>query len=331
MHLSVICPFYNEENIISKAVQGMLAYLDTLALDWELILVNDGSTDRSAQLLTSIIAAHPKAQLVSYAVNRGRGHALRTGIAAARGEVLVTTEVDRSWGDSIVLELYQALKDNPKKAFVIASPNLPGGGYQDVPERRVRISRLGNLILRAFFSFRFTMHTGMTRAYRRDAIQHLQFREDGKEFHLESLLKLVALGFEGMEIPAVLQWKDKQLAADRTRIRRSSSKIPRLIVSHLRFAILANPIRYFWAVAAISMLSGLLGIGIGLTRLVLGQVAIFYLLLGILMLLFGSIFFGFGIVAAQNRTIMEELWLIRRQQRAPEQKEGAPPIGENPS
>jgi glycosyltransferase involved in cell wall biosynthesis len=329
MQLSVICPFYNEENIIANAMRGMLDYLDTLHLDWELIVVNDGSTDDSPMLAREIAERHPRARLISYAVNKGRGHALRAGIAGARGDILVTTEIDRSWGDSIILELYQALRDHPKKSFVIASPNLPGGGYKDVPGKRIRISRLGNLILRAFFSFRFTMHTGMTRAYRREAIQDLSFRENGKEFHLESLLKLVALGHEGMEIPAVLQWKDKQLAADHTKARKSSSKIPRLIVSHLRFAIMANPIRYFWAVAVGSLFLGIAGLGIGFARLLLGYVAINFLLLGVLMLVFGAVFFGFGIVAAQNRTIMEELWLIRRQQRkeiedkAPPNEEGA--------
>ena len=72
-----------------------------------------------------------------------------------------------------------------------------------------------------------TMNTGMTRAYQRDAIRSLTLDEDGKEFHLEVVLKAQALGYRFHEIPALLEWKEYKHQGRRVE-RKSSSKIDRL-------------------------------------------------------------------------------------------------------
>jgi glycosyltransferase involved in cell wall biosynthesis len=309
MKISVVCPFYNEELILDKAIEGMMNNLHSLPYEWELIVVNDGSIDGSLAIAQKWARREPRLHVVSYPANQGRGHALKEGINAATGDIVVTTEIDLSWGDDIVRRLADELVRNPKVDFVVASPNLHGGGYKNVPSKRVTVSRLGNKLLGILFSGRFTMNTGMTRAYRRHVIQPLSFREKGKEFHLEVLLKLSALGFKSSEVPAVLEWKDHKLAKDAGQKRKSSSKISQLIFTHLRFAIMANPIRYFWSFALTNFLIGAGFIAAGLVRFLSGQVAIYMLLMGFLLLIFGMIFFGFGIVTAQNRYLMEEIWL----------------------
>jgi glycosyltransferase involved in cell wall biosynthesis len=281
---------------------------------WELIIVNDGSSDDSLAIAKRWEKADGRVRVISYGLNQGRGYALKKGIEAAQGDIVVTTEIDLSWGDSITTELYAALVENPKMEFAIASPNLPGGGYKNVPFPRVKLSRLGHRILRLFFSFDYTMYTGMTRAYRREVIQSVGTREKGKEFHLEVLLKLTALGYRGMEIPAILEWRDHKLRDDPNARRKSSSRIAKLVRSHLRFAVFANPLRYFWALAAGGGLTGIVCILIGIVRLAVGKVAIFFILLGLLLMIVSLIFFGFGIVTAQNRVIMEELWLLKKKQ-----------------
>lgn len=309
MNISVVCPFYNEELILDKAIERMIKNLKRLDVSWELILVNDGSNDNSFEISQKWAEKEKGLRLISYPINQGRGYALKKGINSARGEIIVTTEIDLSWGDDVVQKLYGALRTNPKMDFVVASPNLPGGGYKNVPISRIRVSKLGNKILRIFFSFNYTMHTGMTRAYRKETIQPLLLREKGKEFHIEVLLKITALGYKGFEIPAILEWRDQKLANNKKMSRKSSSKIPKLIFSHLHFAVLANPIRYFWAIAMGNFLVGFLFCCIGIFRFMYEKISIYFFLLGILLLIIGMIFFGFGIVTAQNRFVMEELWL----------------------
>lgn len=309
MKISIVCPFYNEESILDKAIEGMLKNLSDLPYDWELILVNDGSLDNSLSIAKKWEKQQSRLMVVSYPDNQGRGYALKSGINAATGDIIVTTEIDLSWGNRIVHKLVEKLVNKPKVDFVIASPNIQGGGYKNVPFKRVFISRIGNKILGLLFNGRYSMNTGMTRAYRRHIIQPLSFREKGKEFHLEVLLKLSALDCKSSEVPAVLEWKDHKLVKDSRHQRKSSSNIPQLILTHLRFAIMANPIRYFWFIAFISILAGMGFTLSGVVNYLKNDIAIFYLLMGLLLLIFGIVFFGFGIVMAQNRYIMEETWL----------------------
>ncbi|MFV2041264.1 MAG: hypothetical protein ACC644_04650, partial [Candidatus Hydrothermarchaeales archaeon] len=92
------------------------------------------------------------------------------------------------------------------------------------------------------------MNTGMTRAYRRRCIRSLPLEEDGKEFHLEVVLKAQAMHYRISEIPAILEWKEYKHEGQRTQ-RQSSSKVNKLIVSHSLFSLFGNPVRYVWMLA----------------------------------------------------------------------------------
>ncbi len=309
--VSVVCPFFNERQIIREATSRLLDRLASLDRSWELILVDDGSTDGSGEVVRELATQRPELRVVEYGVNRGRGHALRTGIAAARGEIIVTTEVDLSWGEEIVRQLVEALEGWPDADVVVASPNLPGGGYRNVPRRRVWISRLGNRVIRAFMAHAATMNTGMTRAYRAAVIKSLPLHEDGKEFHLEVMLKATTLGYRIREIPAVLEWRDYRQRGARVE-RKSSSKVNKLIVSHSLFSIFANPIRYVWALSAVSLLLGLLWLGWAIWLLMQGQVSAFAALVSILLVVISIVLFVLGVVLHQGHMIQRELWLLQR-------------------
>ena len=240
LRISVVCPFYNEEAIIGSAIGNLLERLEANLKDrWELIVVNDGSTDRSYEVVCEMSGKHPNLRVLSYRFNRGRGRALRTGIAQARGEIIVTTEADLSWGEDIVERLVAALDANPDADMVVASPHLPGGGYKNVPAKRVFLSRFGNHVIRMLMSDAASMNTGMTRAYRRASIRSLPLEEDRKEFHLEVILKAQALGYRIVEIPSLLEWKQYKHEGQRV-TRKSSSKINKLMLTHSLFSLFAH-------------------------------------------------------------------------------------------
>ena len=309
--VSVVCPFFNERKIIREATTRLLDRLAGLSQSWELVLVNDGSTDDSGDVVRELAAAHPQLRLIEYASNRGRGFALRTGIAAATGDVIITTEADLSWGENIVHELVAAMEEWPDADIVVASPNLPGGGYKRVPWKRVWISRLGNRVVRTLMANAATMNTGMTRAYRADVIKGLPLHEDGKEFHLEVMLKATTLGHRIREIPAVLEWRDYKHRGSRVQ-RKSSSKVNKLIVSHSLFSIFANPVRYVWAMSAFSLLLGVFWLVWATILLLREQVSAFAALLAILLFVIGIVLFVLGVILHQGNMIQRELWLLQK-------------------
>jgi len=144
LDVSVVCPFFNEAGILEAAIRTLIDRLAQRDWSWELIVVNDGSSDESGEVAARLSAEIPNLRCVGYRYNRGRGHALRAGIAQARGEIIVTTEIDLSWGEDIVEQLFDAFQAEPDADMVVASPHLEGGAYKNVPPKRVFISRFGN-------------------------------------------------------------------------------------------------------------------------------------------------------------------------------------------
>ena len=311
--VSIVCPFFNEELIIEKAVSECLSILEKTSLDWELILVNDGSTDNSLEEVKEAVGENERVTIINYSINQGRGHALKTGITHAGGDIIVTTEVDLSWGEDIVERIVEKFRSEPALEAVVASPNIKGGGYKNVPLYRILLSRYGNTLIRYLFTRKITMNTGMTRGYRKEIIQHLDTHEKGKEFHLEVLLKLHNLGVRIGEVPAVLEWKDNKFKKDKykqdkTVKRKSSTKIKRIIKTHLNFLVFARPLRYFWFISFFLALLSAGSLGFAFWRLFNKQVSIYMALVALLLGIFSLLFFGFGVISRLSMNILTEMW-----------------------
>lgn len=308
MLVSVVCPFFNEAAIIAAAIGRLTAQLQGLGHDWELVLVDDGSTDDGLAIAVTACEelGHGCVNVLSYPFNRGRGHALRTGLGAATGEIIVTTEIDLSWGLDIVRLLVDALTAHADANFVVASPHCKQGGFEQVPLPRVLVSRWGNRALALILGLGVTMHTGMTRAYRREVIKPLRTNANGKEFHLEVLLKLITLGFSYREIPVTLSWRFRQ---DQAQPRRAAWRVPlRTIGSHLLFLAVSRPIRIFGVLSGLSLAASVGFIIFTLVQILTGGVAIFGALVALLMLLFSLLFLGFAGVFSQIMALLGSDW-----------------------
>jgi len=311
MDVTVVCPFYNESGILEHAIRTLAGRLRTLEGSWELIVVNDGSVDGSDVIAGRVAQDIPEVRVLGYRYNRGRGSALRTGIAAARGDIIVTTEIDLSWGEDIVHQLVAEMREHPEIDMVVASPHLPGGGYKNVPAKRVWLSRVGNHIIRACMTNAATMNTGMTRAYRRDVIQSLPLFADGKEFHLEVMLKATEFGLHIREIPALLEWKDYKHQGRRVK-RKSSSRVNQVIVSHSLFSVFANPVRYVWAASLASFALGAIFFVNAVVLYALRMVSAYTALLSMALFIVAIVLFVLGVVVKQGNMIQRELWTIQR-------------------
>ncbi len=310
--VSVVSPFFNESALIRAAAERMIGRLNEGFEDWELILVDDGSTDDSLARLRDLLAdgGETRVTVLSYQPNQGRGRALKTGIDAARGDIVVTTEADLSWGLDIVERLYDALTEHPHWDFVVASPQLRGGGYVGIPRSRQWLSRWGNRAIALFFVSGVAMHTGMTRAYRREVIQPLHTISYDKEFHLEVLLKLRTLEFRAGQIPAVLSWEARRVASRRGRPKANlfTRRMMRTLSTHLLFLAIAEPMRYFGVLTGATLLVAVAFGLAALWNLTTGGVAVFFALIAVILGLFGVLFLGFSVVFTQLRELAAATW-----------------------
>ena len=232
--VTLITPAYNEAASIEKDLGRILAAMEGLGVSWEYILVNDGSTDRTYELAREIIGDRGNCRIVSYPRNKGRGYALRQGFARARGHYVITTEGDLSWGPEIIGRLHKALKETGND-MIIASVYLDGGGLENVPQGRRMISSWGNVVMRWAFGGGLTMLSGMTRGYRREALEALYLEANDKEIHLEIVSKAQDLGFSISEIPGTISWSQEQIQGGKGRARSMFRHvIPHLVNSFSR-------------------------------------------------------------------------------------------------
>jgi dolichyl-phosphate beta-glucosyltransferase len=128
--LTVIIPAYNEEARLPHRLAHVLAYLRQHHPAFELIVVDDGSRDGTAAAVARALAGEARARLVAYQPNRGKGHAIRAGVAASTGARVVFLDADLS---TPIEETPRALALLEKAEVVIGSRDLPGADIR-VPQ-----------------------------------------------------------------------------------------------------------------------------------------------------------------------------------------------------
>jgi glycosyltransferase involved in cell wall biosynthesis len=298
---------YNEEANVASTVDTIERVMSGIGKPWELILVNDGSTDGTERVAERICGEKPFARLVSYRPNRGRGKALRSGFAEARGQFVITIESDLSWDASLMVDMLRIL-ERGEADMVLASPYVPGGTTEGVPAGRLMISRLGNMILSLVVPGDLKMVTQMFRAYRREVIDSLELESDGKEIHLEIVSKALALGYRAKELPAVLRSRGGG---------KSKFKLGKTAASHLAFSFFEKPILLF-GIAGFFFLTLAFVIGVYLLiEFSRGQLNPDRPLMTVLILLIigGLQFVSLGLVGTQIVQLRKEVYRIQMENR----------------
>jgi dolichyl-phosphate beta-glucosyltransferase len=144
--LSVVIPCFNEEQRLPHTLEQIERYLDGTGANYELILVDDGSTDATRQVMDAAAHHHSSVRLEVLPHNRGKGRALATGVAAARGEEILITDADLSTPIEELEKLQAALDKGAGAA--IASRALRGSRVEGSPPAYpVRMGEAFNLIM----------------------------------------------------------------------------------------------------------------------------------------------------------------------------------------
>jgi glycosyltransferase involved in cell wall biosynthesis len=208
IELTIICPAYNEEPIIEECLTIIYNYLTesiTPLCVWELLIINDGSKDKTGLIAEEFIKTHKNVRLVNHFVNMNLGMAIKTGFANSNGKFIIVYDLDLSYSPNHIKTLYETIVKE-KADIVIASPYMKGGKTTDVPFNRMITSKLANKYLS--FTSRKKLHTfsGMVRAYRSSFIKNVSLKSTTFEINTEIVLKAQILRAIIIEIPAHLDW-----------------------------------------------------------------------------------------------------------------------------
>ena len=112
MHLSVIVPAYNEEINLEKNIKKFHAYLTKQSFDFEIIIVNDGSSDKTEEVAQELTKKLSNLKLLSKKINQGKGTAVRDGLLAGTGDFLLFLDADNATSIDHLEKAWPLLKDN---------------------------------------------------------------------------------------------------------------------------------------------------------------------------------------------------------------------------
>ena len=204
MTYSFVIPAYNESSRIRPTLDALLRYTQEQSWDVEILVVNDGSTDDTAQVVREYGKQHPQILLVENPGNRGKGYSVRNGMLHARGDVCLFTDADLSSPMTEAPKLFAAIAQGADIA--IGSRWLRTELQTErQPLYRQAFGRIFNLALRIILGLRFADTQCGFKAFRRDAAQQIFPLQKIERwgFDPESLFLARRAGLKTEEVPVV--------------------------------------------------------------------------------------------------------------------------------
>ena len=317
--VSVIVPMFNEEENAIRTLERLSSVLDSTGKRWEIIIVDDGSTDDTKKSVEEYSHLHGRVRSFSYAPNRGRGKALRIGFQKAQGKIICTTDADLSYDERHIVRMMKLLEQNQDADIVIGSPFVQGGKTEGVPFSRLLLSKWGNKILGFAMRGKLSTVTGVLRAYRKECIKSLDLESDGKEIHLEILSKALNMGYKVLEMPAILKAREKG---------KSKFKFKATALSHILFSFFEKPIILFGLVGLFMLFLGFCG---GVYVIYLWQKGALnpnrpLMTLIVLLVISGIQVLLFGFLGTQLVHLRKEIYKIQRENKSLEEKINSLPV-----
>jgi len=209
-HLSIVIPAYNEEKRLPKTLERMLPYLRALGYGFEMVIVNDGSKDRTVAVMREVSTKYAEIRVLSDGVNRGRGAAVKKGIFEARGDIVLETDSDGSVADEAIERFVARFDAEPALDAIFGSRMMVGSRivlWQ--PLFRTMLGYGFLFLARAmFWMWRTSDFTLGFKMYRRDAARDI-FSHQYDPFYVAEAEKVFVAKVRGhttVEMPVT--WTD---------------------------------------------------------------------------------------------------------------------------
>ena len=192
--LSVFFPAYNDSGTIASLVITALRTARTLTPDHEVIVINDGSADNTAEILDELARTYPEVRVVHHEKNRGYGGALRTGFATATRELIFYTDGDAQYDPAEMVVLWRAFSDEVDLV----------NGYKisrSDPLHRIIIGRVYHHTVKILFGLTVRDVDCDFRMMRRSIFDKVRLEKNSGVICLEMMKKITDAKFRIAEVP----------------------------------------------------------------------------------------------------------------------------------
>lgn len=209
VRLSIVLPAFQEAERIGVTLADIRSFLQTVTYQCEVIVVDDGSTDRTVEVVANATKTFPELRLLRHGRNCGKGAAVRTGMAAAIGLAALFTDADNS---TPIREVEKLLPEVERGADIaIGSRYLPRSNVVvKQPPTRVMVSRIGNLLFRLLLGLPYTDTRCGFKLYSKRARETVFPRQTLERWGFDTELLVIARlhGLRVVEVP--VEWHDRR-------------------------------------------------------------------------------------------------------------------------
>jgi dolichol-phosphate mannosyltransferase len=233
--LSVILIAHNEERAIGPMLEGLLRAYDREIL--ETIVVDDASTDGTAEIARNWAQRNPKVRLIQRTPPCGVGRALRVAFAAIHPRAEYALSMDSDFVENI--DQVRALIDAVQKGDcdgVIGSRFVKGGKIVRYPMLKRAMNRLFHHVVKALFRIKQHDLTNNFKLYRANIFRSLPWQSDGFAMNAETGLLPILAGYKLIEVPVVWVDRDPQMGRSKFGLLKHGGGYLRVILYALRFA-----------------------------------------------------------------------------------------------
>jgi glycosyltransferase involved in cell wall biosynthesis len=194
--LSVIVPAYNEEGTLANVVEKLVQLEQVL----EVVIVDDCSSDGTAEIAVQLASAHPQVSLHRHLQNKGKTEALKTGIASTRGEIVIVQDADLEY-DPVEIPLVIEPIVNNRADVVFGSRFLVRRATRVLYYNHFVANRFLTTLSNVFTNLNMTdIETGY-KAFRGEIIRNMIISSSGFGFEVEVTAKVAKLGCTVYEVP----------------------------------------------------------------------------------------------------------------------------------
>ena len=227
MKLSVVIPARDEAKNLEGTVAGLIRRLDQEGISYEIVIVDDGSTDETPRVVLRMAERFPAVRLVSNAGLHGFGRAVVKGLDSITGDAVVIVMADDSDDPDDVVQYYYILRDKADCAF--GSRFIRGGRAYDYPWPKLILNRLGNTLIRRLFGLRYNDVTNAFKGYRAYVIEGCRpFLSPHFNLTVEIPLKAMVRGYSYAVVP--IGWRNRTAGRSSFHIQEMGSRYVYIIL-----------------------------------------------------------------------------------------------------
>jgi dolichol-phosphate mannosyltransferase len=218
---SVVIPAHNEAEVIGATVAAIAAAFDAAGRDYEIVVVDDASTDGTGDRVGALAAGNSRIRCLRSPNPPGFGFAVRAGLDAFGGDAVAIMMGDGSDDPRDALRYFELLDEGYECAF--GSRFMRGGSVHDYPRLKLVINRLVNLGIRMLFRHGYDDTTNAFKAYRREVIENLKpLLSQHFNLTVELPLKAVIRGHSYGIVP--ISWRNREAGVSKLGLKEMGSR-----------------------------------------------------------------------------------------------------------